>query len=99
MHYLRMRIITREQLRIKQTALSRAVIADTLRMADVSAAQSTVLKRLKLLGDFSKCRKQELEKELQKYFEEYYGSVSDLELCDSSAAVLTLNVKDESGKD
>ena len=74
-------------------------MADTLGMADVSVAQSTVSKRLKLLGDFSKCRKQELEKELPKYFEEYYGSVSDLELCDSSTAVLTLNVKDESGKE
>ena len=64
----------------------------------MSAAQNTVSKRLKLLGDFSKCRKQELEKELPKYFEEYYGSVSDLELCDSSTAILTLNVKDESGE-
>ena len=63
------------------------------------AAQNTVLKQLKLLGDFSKCCKQELEKELPKYFEEYYGSVSDLELCDSGTAVLTLNVKDESGKE
>ena len=113
MHHLRMRIITGELhasfahaynyrrtiLPIKQIALSRAVtvVADTLGMADVSAAQSTVSKRLKLLGDLSKCRKQ-LEKELPKYFEEYYGSVSDLELCDSSTAVLTLNVKDESGK-
>ena len=65
-------------------------------MADVSAAQSTAVKRLKLLGDFSKCRKEELVKKLPKYFEEYYGSVSDLELCDSGTAVtLTLNVMDD----
>ena len=68
-------------------------------MADVSAAQSTLSKRLKLLGDFSKCRKQELEKELPKYFEEYYGNVSDLEMCDSSTAALTLIANDENGKD
>ena len=62
----------------------------------MSAAQSQALKRLKLLGDFSKCRKQELEKELSKYFEEHYGSVSNLELCDSGTEVtLTLNAMDE----
>ena len=64
----------------------------------MSAAQSTVSKRLKLLGDFSKCRKQEMQKELPKYFEEYYGSVSDLELYDSKAAMLTLNATSEKGK-
>ena len=65
----------------------------------MSAAQSIVSKRLKLLGDYSKCRKQELEKELPKYFEEYYGNVSDLEVCDASTAVLTLSAKDDSGKE
>lgn len=68
-------------------------------MADVSAAQSTVSKRLKLLGDFSKCHKQELQKELVKYFEEYYGDVSDSEICDAGTAILTLNANDESGKE
>lgn len=67
-------------------------------MADVSAAQTTVSKRIKLLGDFSKCRKQELKKELPKHFEEYYGNVSNLELCDSGEATLTLNIKDENGE-
>ena len=66
-------------------------------MADVSVAQA-VTKRLKLSGDFSKCRKQELQKELPKHFEEYYGSVSDLELSDFSAATLTLTANDETGK-
>ena len=65
-------------------------------MADVSATQSTVSKRLKLLGDFSKCRKK-LQKELPKHFEEYFGNVSDLELCDNTTATLTLNVNDEKG--
>ena len=74
------------------------VVADTLGMADVSAAQSIVSKRLKLLVDYSKCRKK-LEKELPKYFEEHYGSVSDLEVCDASTAVLTLSAKDDSGKE
>ena len=64
----------------------------------MSAAQSIVSKRLKLLGDFSKCRKQDLQKELPKYFEEYYGSVSDLELCDSKTAMLTLNATSEKGR-
>ena len=66
-------------------------------MAVESAAQSTVLKQLKLLGDFTKCREQDLQKELQKYFEEYYGNVSYLELCDPRTATLTLNAKNEEG--
>ena len=65
----------------------------------VHSAKSTVLKQLKLLGDLSKCRKQELQKEMLKYFEEYYGSVSNFELHDSKTATMTLIVSDETGRD
>lgn len=61
-------------------------------------ASTTAVKRLIIEGDFSKCREQELKNQLPKYFEEY-GSVSDLELCDSDRKTLTLTVKDESGKE
>ena len=67
-----------------------------LEMADSSAAQSSAVTSLKLLGDFSKFRKEELEKELSEYFEQHYGSVSDLELCDSGTEVtLSLNPMDD----
>lgn len=66
----------------------------SVRMADVSAAQSTFSKRLKLSGKFSKSRKQ--EREFQKYFDDY-GNVSDLEICESNTATLTLTVTDEKG--